>query len=73
MLCQPAWGGFAGPFLQCRAIGRDRLLQTRRPVLPLPERLERIAQIHLRPRPLEWRALAGPFLQRGAIGRDRLL
>jgi len=37
-------GGFRGPFLQRRAIGRNRLLKTRRSALPLPERTERTAE-----------------------------
>ena len=60
-------------FLQRLAIGRDRLLELRRPALPLAEPLERIAEIVLRRRPVERHALARPFLQRLAIGRDRLL
>ena len=39
LLCDvvPIWRGFARPFLQRRAVGRHRLLQMRRPALPLPE------------------------------------
>ena len=64
---------FARPFLQRRAIGRDRLLEPRRPALPLAERQERIAEIVLRRRPMERDPLARPFLQRRAKGLDRLL
>ena len=60
-------------FLQRRAIGRHRLLQPRRPALPLAERRERIAEIVLRRRPVERNPLARALLQRRAIGRDRLL
>jgi hypothetical protein len=59
--------------IQRGAIGRDRLLKTRRPALTLFERGERIAEIVLRRRPVERNALLRPFLQRGAMGRDRLL
>ena len=52
---------FARPFLQSRAVGRDRLLEPRRPALPPPERLERSAEIVLRPRPLERHAFARPI------------
>ena len=45
------WNARAGQFLQRDAIRRDRLLQTRRPALPLPERLERSAEIVLCHRP----------------------
>ena len=63
----------AGPLLQRRAIGRDRLLEPRRPALPLAERRERKAEIVLRRRPVERNPLARPFLQRRAIGLNRLL
>src|SRR3954464_11829084 len=36
-----------------RAVGGDRLLQPRRPALPLAERRERVAEIVLRRRPLQ--------------------
>jgi hypothetical protein len=64
---------FARPFLQRRAVGRDRLLKARRPALPLTEREERVAEIVLRRRPVERRVFARPFLQRRAVGRDRLV
>ena len=55
--------------LQRRAIGRHRLLEPRRPALPLAEPIERVAEIALRRRPVERHAFARPFLQRRAIGR----
>src|SRR5450631_1165415 len=69
----PMRGRFRGPFLQCRPIGGDRLVETRHAALALAERLERSAEIVLRPGPLERDAHAGPFLQRRPIGGDRLL
>jgi hypothetical protein len=48
----------ARPFLKRGAIGRDRLLKTRRPALALSERKERPAQIVLRLRPLQQNPLA---------------
>ena len=42
----------AGAFLQRRPVGRDRLLQPRRPALALAERLERVAEVLLRLGPL---------------------
>ena len=41
------WHARAGIFLQCFAIGGYRVLEPRRPALPLAERLERIAEIVL--------------------------
>ncbi len=63
----------ARQFLQRRAIGRDRLLEPRRPAFPLAERQERTAEIVLSRRPSERDPVARQFLQRRAKGRDRLL
>ena len=63
----------ARPFLQRRAKGRDRLLEPRRPVLPLPESFERVAEVVLRHRPVEGNPLTRPLLKRRTIGGDRLL
>jgi len=54
-------------------IGGDRLLQTRRPALPLPQPLKRHAAVGLRYRPVERHPLARPLFERLVIGGDRLL
>ena len=51
-------------------MGHHRFLKPRRPALPLSEPPERIAEIHLRRRPVEWNTFTRKFLQRGAICRD---
>ena len=58
-LCHASVGDGACQFFQRGAMGRDRLLKTRRPALLLPEPCERSAEIHLRHRPLERNARAG--------------
>jgi hypothetical protein len=57
-------GARAGHFLQRRLVGGDGLHHPRRPALALAERLERSAEIHLRPGPFERQERAGRFLQR---------
>src|SRR5207244_2723868 len=47
-------------------VGGKRLLQTRRPALPLPEHPKREAEVVLRHRPLERHTLARPLLERRA-------
>ena len=59
--------------LELGRAGRDRLLEPRRPALPLPEPKERAAKIVLGHRPVERNPLARHLLQRRTIGRDRLL
>src|SRR5258708_971407 len=76
----PMWGRLASNFLQRRAIGSGRLLETRRAPFARVELLEHIAELRehiaenvLCLRPFVRDALAGQFLQRCAIGSDRLL
>ena len=59
--------------LQRCAIGRDGLLETRRPALTLAKCQKRIAKTMLGRRPVERVPLACPLFQRRAVGRDRLL
>src|SRR5271167_1602908 len=66
------WPSVLGNRQTC-IIGGDRLLQTRRPALPLPQTLQRVAAIVLRHRPVERHPLARPLLERLVIGGGRLL
>src|SRR5207302_792374 len=63
----------ARTLLERRAVGGDRLLETRRPALPRPEPRERIAEVVLGRRPVERHPTASPFRERRAEGGDRLL
>jgi hypothetical protein len=69
------WSGSRSRVLSFSAAaeGGDRLLQPRRPALPLAELFQRIAEVHLRRRPAERIPLARSLRQRRAIGRHRLL
>ena len=49
-------------------VGGDRLLQMRRPALPLSELPERVGQVRLGRRPLERYPMARPFGERRAEG-----
>ena len=63
----------AGIFLQGFAIGSDGLLEPRRPALPLAERCERSAEIHLGRGPIAWVSFTGPQLKEPTIALDRRL
>ena len=60
-------------FRQRRAVGRDRLLQPRRPALARTQRQERAAEVVLRHGPVERHPFGRVFPQRRAVSRDRLL
>jgi Histidine kinase-, DNA gyrase B-, and HSP90-like ATPase len=62
----------AGPFLQRRPVGGDRLLQPRRPALARRERHERSAAIVLRRGPVERLGPAWGEGQCAAVDADRL-
>src|SRR5215472_7498446 len=64
---------FAGPLLEGRAIGRDRLLQASRLAFPFPQCLEYSPEVVLRSCPVEWCATARVFLKGGLVGGNRAL
>src|SRR5262249_10862025 len=63
----------ARPFLERRAISRNRLLKTLRPALPPPERRKRSAEIVLRHPRIVLDPRAIPFLPRRSERCNRLL